>query len=74
LDLKFDDADSYLTSPPTHQKNIHQLITLFLNNYYKVSKWGHHSLEGISLLWAPFAWQSNKVILFYFTQNSVFEV
>ena len=23
---------------------------------------------------SPFAWQSNKVILFYFTQNSAFEI
>ena len=37
LDLKVDDADSDLTSSPTQQKNVHQLITLSLNNYHKTS-------------------------------------
>ena len=32
---------------------------------------GTHNFEGVGLLWPPtFAWQSNKAILFYFTQNS----
>ena len=35
LDLKVDDADSDLTSSPTQQKNVHQLITLSLNNYHE---------------------------------------
>ena len=46
-----------LTSPPTHQKNVHELITPSLNIYYKTShnllQVGTHSFEGISLLWPP---------------------
>ena len=41
-----------LTSPPTNQKNVHELITLSSNNYYKASYYplqlGHTIL---SLLW-----------------------
>ena len=35
---------------------------------------GHVVLQGTSPLCPPFAWQSNKAILFYFTQNSVLEI
>ena len=44
-----------LTSPPTHQKNVHELIMPSLNNYYKTShylpKVGTHGFEGSSPLW-----------------------
>ena len=33
-----------------------------------------HSFRGQELSVSPFAWQSNKAILFYFTQNSVSEI
>ena len=43
-----------LTSPPTNQKNVPELITPSLNHYCKTphypSKWGH-SFAGISPLW-----------------------
>ena len=32
---KDDDADSHLTSPPTSQKNVQELITPSLNHYYQ---------------------------------------
>ena len=35
---------------------------------------GTHSFLGHKLAVSPFAWQSNKAILFYFTQDSVSEV
>ena len=35
LDLKVDDADSYLPHQP--KKNVHKLIMPALNNYYKTS-------------------------------------
>ena len=42
------------TSPPTNQKNVHELITSTLNHYYKISHYclqlGTHSFEGISPL------------------------
>ena len=70
---KVDDADSHLPHHPpitTHQKNAHELITLSLNHFYKTShcslQVGTHSYEGISPLWPPLPWQSNKDILFYF--------
>ena len=34
---------------------------------------GGHSYWGASLLCFPFAWQSNKAILFYFTQNCLWD-
>lgn len=37
-------ADSHLTSPPTHQKNVHELVMPSLNSYYKTylpKNWGH---------------------------------
>ena len=61
-----------LNSSPTNQKNVHKLITLCLNHYYKTSHYPlqvrTHSFEGISLM-ASFAWQSTKATLFYFMQN-----
>ena len=35
---------------------------------------GTHSFRGQEPTVSPFAWQSNKAILFYFTQNSVSEI
>ena len=64
-----------ITSPPTNQKNFRKLTTPSLNHSYKTPhnplQGGTHSLEGISPPWPPFAWQSNKAVLSYFTQNSV---
>ena len=43
-----------LTSPPSHQKNVHKLIMLSSNNYYKIShhllQVGTHSFKGINPL------------------------
>ena len=56
-----------LTSPPTHQKNVHKLIMPFLNNYYKTShslpQVGAHGFEGISPLGPPLP---GKVIKIFF--------
>ena len=47
----------------------------FLNHDYKELHYplqgGTHNSEGISLLWPPFTWQSNKATLVYFIQNSL---
>ena len=64
-----------LTSPPTNQKNVPELITPSLNHYCKTP---HYPPSGDRVLWAlalcgPFASQSNKAILFYFTLNSMSE-
>ena len=52
---KVDHADSHLTSPPTNQKNVHDVITPSLNHYYKISHHplpaGSYSFEIISALW-----------------------
>ena len=59
-------------SPPTNQKNIHELTTPFLNHYYKIphspSRWGHAvlgacSLEGISPLWPPLSGKATKLFI-----------
>ena len=46
-----------ITSPPTNQKNVHELITLSLNHYHKTSHYPRqvraNSFEGISPLWRP---------------------
>ena len=59
------------TSPPTHQKNVHKLITPSLNHetsYYLLQLWIHNFLRQDPTV-SPFVWQSNKAIHFYFTQN-----
>ena len=60
-----------ISSPPTNQKNVHKLnMPCFLNTVRLLStpsRVGHTVLRAL----APFAWQSNKAILFNFTQNSV---
>ena len=65
LDLKVEWCGLLLTSPPTHQKNVHKLITLFeqlLENFSKKKKKktshclpqvGTHGFEGMSLLCPP---------------------
>ena len=58
--MRADDADS---SPPIHQKNIHELITSSLDNCYKTSHY-HHSFEGISLPWLPFPDKAIKLSSF----------
>ena len=62
-----------VTSPPTNQKNVHELIMPSLNHYYKTFPYSFqgrtYSFQGISPLWPPLAWQSSKAIFFYFTQN-----
>ena len=68
--LKVDVVVSY--SPPTLQKEVHELITPSLDNYYLchyLSQGGIHGPEGTGLLFPSFARQSNKAILFYFTQT-----
>ena len=44
-----------LTSPTTHQKNVHELIMLCLNSYYKnchcLPQMGTHGFESMSPLW-----------------------
>ena len=53
------------TSPPTNQKNVHQLIKPSLNHYYKTSHYPlevrTHSFEGISPLWPPLPGQAVKL-------------
>ena len=71
---KTDDAASQLTN----QKNVHKVITSSLNHYcttphYRLQVGGHSFLRALAAV-ASFAWQSNKAILFYFTQNSVSEI
>ena len=63
-----------ITSPPTNQKNVHELIMPSLNHYYNQTfpysfQGRTYSFQGISSLWPPFAWQSSKAIFLYFTQN-----
>ena len=76
LDLKADDADSYLP----HHQSIRRMSTSWSCPLWKVTikllpifpELGHMILRA----WAGFAlcaWQSNKAILFCFTQNSVSE-
>ena len=54
-----------LTSPPTNQKNVHELITPSLNHYYKNSHYplhaGAHSFEGICPLWPPLPGKAIKL-------------
>ena len=55
-----------MTSPPTNQKNVHELITpSSLNYYYKTPCYplqvGTHSLEGISPLWPPLTGKAIKL-------------
>ena len=77
LDLKVEWCGLLLTSPPTHQKNVHELITPFeqlLENFSLSSPswdtwfWRHEPAV------SPFAWWSNTAIFFYFIQNSVSEI
>ena len=75
--LKVDDADSYL---PHHQP-IRRMSTSWSRPSWTItiklptilSKWGH-SFSRQEPTVSPFAWQSNKAILFYFTQNSVSKI
>ena len=61
-----------LTSPPiNHQKNVHQIMPS-LNNYYETSLLGHTFWGSPAV--APFAWQLSKAILFYFTQNCLWDL
>ena len=48
--------------------------TIAIKLFIKSSWVGTHSFLGQEPAVSPFAWQSNKAILFYFTQNSVSEV
>ena len=58
----------------TNQKN--ELSTLSLNHYYNASHYllqvGTHSVLRQEPTVSPFVWQSNKAILFYFTQSYSF--
>ena len=66
-----------LTSPQTNQKYVHKLNTPSANHYDKTPHYpprsGHIVLRALACC-VPFAWQSNKVMLFYFTQNPVSEI
>ena len=61
-----------LNSPPTHQKNVRELTTPSLNNYYKIShrflQVGTQSFEGGSLLWFPLL---GKVIKLSFSTSLI---
>ena len=66
--LKVDDAGSYLH----HHQPIRMSTSWFCPLWFItiklltiLSKWGHIVFRGRSLLCFPFAWQSNKAILFY---------
>lgn len=55
-----------LISLPTHQKNIHELVTPYVNNYYKtchcLSQDGTLGFEGISLLCSPLRSKAIKLL------------
>ena len=81
--LKVDDADSYL---PHHQPIrgmstswSHALWSITIKLLTNLSRWGRIVFRGRSFsrqepALSPFASQSNKALLFYFTQNSVSEI
>ena len=52
---------------PAHQKNVHELITLSLNNYYKTCHYlpqvATHSFENISPQWPPLPRKATKLLL-----------
>ena len=54
-----------LTSPPTRQRNVPELITPSLTHYYKTSQYpfqvGTHSFEDISLPWPPLPGKAIKL-------------
>ena len=60
---KVGNADSH--SPPTNQKNVHELIMPSLNHSYKTSHYplqvGTHSFEGISPPWSPLPGKAIKL-------------
>ena len=61
------DADSPLTSRPSNQKSIRELLTPCLNHYQKTPHCplkGEHSFEGVILLWPPL---SGKAIKLFFS-------
>ena len=70
---KVDDADSHSPHPQPIRRMLvnwpHPLRTIPMKVLTTVQV-RTHSFQGISLLWS-FAWQSNKAILYYFTQNFV---
>ena len=55
-----------LTSPPIHQKNVHELIMPSLNNYYKtchcLPQAGILGFEGLSPLWSPLPGKAIKLL------------
>ena len=57
-----------LTSPSTHQKNVHKLIMPSLNNYFKTFHYllqvGTPGFEGISPLWPPSPGKVKKLSFF----------
>ena len=57
-----------ITSPPAHQKNVHQLITPSLNPYYKMPPGQYTKCWGHKPTVYPFVWSSNK--LFFFILHS----
>ena len=68
-----------ITSPPTNQENVHELIMPSLNHCYKTSRstlqGKTHSIEGVSPPHPPLPGKASQLFLFlflffYFTQNS----
>ena len=63
-----------ISSPPTNQKSVHELITASslntLSRHY-LGQGKTHSTEGTRPLWLPLPSKAINSSLFYFTQNSV---
>jgi len=53
---------------------LHPPWTIAIKLLSKSSRVGTYSFSGQETSVSPFAWQSNKATLFYFTQNSVLEI
>ena len=67
-------SDSYLPHNQPIGRTVHELITPFFTTKLVtiLPKLGHSVLRTGAM--SPFAWQSNKAILCYFTQNSVSKI
>ena len=78
---KVEDADSRLPHHPSvrgrsvsgsHRPPLWASLTIKLLT--TPTRWGHTWCWGRQPALAPFAWQSHKAVLFYFTENSVSEI
>ena len=61
-------------SPATGQRKIHALFEPWLYKSSLPHQVGTHTVLRGQPAVAPFAWQSNKAMLFYFTKHSVSEI